>query len=349
MPAFRKELCDVIRPHLAGGKFPADLVGGLDGILDRAGCPRDDGSALSASAQAGATPAFRRELTDLLRSRLVAGKFSTDLVASIDSVLDRAGVPRDGASGGPPAAAPAPAAPAPAAAGGAIPTGRLDVPALRAFLGLPAAGPLDDEAQRTLLARLRNPAPAPLTDADFDRAATDLGVSPKMIKAVRKVEAPRGPFDEDGRPSILFERHVFARNCQPKGRFSTSHPLLCGPPYGPGGYGKFSAQYAKLAQAAALDPEAAFRACSWGAFQVLGENAVALGYPSAFAMALSLTQSEAAHLESFVRFVRANKLVEELRACRPGDPASCIPFVRVYNGSGFREFSYHEKLAKAAL
>jgi len=125
--------------------------------------------------------------------------------------------------------------------------------------------------------------------------------------------------------------------------------LLCGPPYGPGGYGKFSAQYGKLAQAAALDPEAAFRACSWGAFQVLGENAVALGYPSAFAMALSLTESEAAHLDSFVRFVRANKIVDALRGCRPGDPASCIPFVKVYNGAGFRAFSYHEKLANAAL
>jgi hypothetical protein len=293
--------------------------------------------------------AFRKELCNVIRPHLAGGKFPADLVAAIDEVLDRAGVPRDDASGGASTEAPVPAAPAPAAAGGTLPPGRLDVAGLRAFLGLPAAGDFDDEAQRALLERMRNPRAPALTDADFDRVAADLDVSPRIIRAVRKVEAPRGPFDDDGRPSILFERHVFARNTQPKGRFNASHPLLCGPPYGPGGYGKFSSQYAKLAQAAALDPEAAFRACSWGAFQVLGENATALGYPSAFAMALSLTESEAAHLESFVRFVRANKIVDALRACRPGDPASCIPFVKVYNGAGFRQFSYHEKLAQAAL
>jgi hypothetical protein len=168
------------------------------------------------------------------------------------------------------------------------------------------------------------------------------------MKASKRVEAPRGAFDDKGRPSILFERHVFSRNTTPKGRFNASHPTLSAVRgYGRGGYGAFSAQYGKLQKAYALDPEAAFEACSWGAFQVLGENAVTLGYESARAMAVALAQSEAAHLDSYVRFIQVNGLADELGRCRAGDPDSCVPFVEAYNGTGFRNFSYHIKFAEA--
>jgi hypothetical protein len=49
-----------------------------------------------------------------------------------------------------------------------------------------------------------------------------------------------------------------------------------------------------------------------------------------------------------VRFIRSKRLVDKLRACRPGDPASCIPFVKAYNGSGYAKNDYHSKLAAAA-
>jgi hypothetical protein len=208
-----------------------------------------------------------------------------------------------------------------------------------------AFGPMSEAALNALLS---NPRPAALTDADFQAAADKLGVAPRMMKAVRKVEAPRGAFDDQGRPTILYERHVFRRNTEPRGHFDAIAPALSGAAYGPGGYGAYSAQYGKLFDACALDPEAAFRACSWGAFQVLGENAEALGYASALDMAVALANSEAAHLDSFVRFVRANGLADELRACRPGDATSCVPFVSKYNGPGYAQFAYHFKLAEAA-
>jgi hypothetical protein len=168
------------------------------------------------------------------------------------------------------------------------------------------------------------------------------------MRASKKVEAPRGAFDDQGRPSILYERHVFSRNTNPKDKFNASHPNLSAlRGYGAGGYGSFGAQYGKLELAYALDPEAAFEACSWGAFQVLGENAVALGYQSARAMAVELATSEAAHLDSYVRFIKTNNLADELGRCRAGDPDSCIPFVREYNGEGFRGFGYHIKFADA--
>lgn len=213
-----------------------------------------------------------------------------------------------------------------------------------------ASDELDGLSWTEMLKQLTNKKAAALTEADYKRAADELsnGVTPKHMKASKKVEAPRGAFDDDGRPSILYERHVFSRNTAPKGRFNSSHPDLSAVAgYGPGGYGAFSAQYKKLGRAYALDPEAAFEACSWGAFQVLGENASSLGYPSARAMALELAKSEAAHLDSYARFVRENGLAGALGKCRAGDPDSCIPFVSAYNGSGFRRFSYHIKFAEA--
>lgn len=201
-----------------------------------------------------------------------------------------------------------------------------------------------------MLAKITNKNAKALTDADYIVAAEKLGkgVTPNHMRASKKVEAPRGAFDDDGRPSILYERHVFARNTSPKGKFNASHPLLSAVGgYGPGGYGAFSAQYGKLKQAYALDPEAAFEGCSWGAFQVLGENAVSLGYESARAMAIELAKSEAAHLDSYVRFIQANGLADELGKCRAGDPDSCVSFVERYNGTGFRTFAYHVKFAEA--
>jgi hypothetical protein len=214
----------------------------------------------------------------------------------------------------------------------------------------PPADGIDGLSWGEMLARLTNKDAPALTDADYEKAAFDLGhgVTPKHMRASKAVEAPRGAFDDQGRPTILFERHVFSRNTTPKGRFNASHADLSAVNgYGPGGYGAFSAQYGKLGRAYALDPEAAFEACSWGAFQVLGENATSLGYPSARAMALELAKSEAAHLDSYVRFVRENGLAAALGRCRAGRPDTCIDFVSGYNGSGFRRFGYHIKFAEA--
>lgn len=273
-------------------------------------------------------------------------------VAQVRRLQARLGVSADGIMG-PRTWAALWAALGPEKAGEAAPaaeaaSARLTVKSLQERLGVAPDGVFGPASAVALFARLSNRNAPALADADFARVAAELGVGEKIIRAVRKVEAPRGPFDDQGRPSILYEKHVFSRNTEPEGRFDRSHPALSAEEWEPGTYGPFSAQYQKLALACALDPEAAFRACSWGAFQVLGENAVDLGYGSAFEMALALTASEAAHLDSFVRFVKANRLVDELRQCRPGDPASCVPFVRAYNGKGYARNAYHVKLAEAA-
>src|SRR5687767_604539 len=266
-----------------------------------------------------------------------------ELGDDIDEILDRAGVPRDGLPLKPPAPTPAQIAAMttspPPDLPASVPAGRLDIRRLRTFLGLPAAGSFDAATREALFKRLSNPKAAALTEKEFARVAEDLGVSTKMIKAVRKVEAPRGAFDDLGRPTILYEKHIFGK--QTGHAFNKTHPLLSSTNWKPTTYGKYSAQYDKLAQACELDPAAAFEACSWGAFQILGTNAVGCGYASAFDMAIALTAGERAHLDSFARFVRMKGLLNALRACKPGNPTSCIPFVKGYNGSGYAANAYH--------
>ena len=99
----------------------------------------------------------------------------------------------------------------------------------------------------------------------------------KIIEAVKAVESgPYGSFLDDGRPPILFERHIFHR--QTGGRFA-SHPDISHK--SAGNYGKGGAhQYTRLERAMKLDRQAALEAASWGAFQILGRNWAMLGYDS---------------------------------------------------------------------
>lgn len=223
----------------------------------------------------------------------------------------------------------------------------MNVKELQTRLGVVVDGMFGKQSEAALFERLSNLNAPALTNADFERVADSLGVPTKLLMAIREVEAPRGPFDDRGRPSILYEKHIFS--AETEHCFDKAFPDLSASKWKPGTYGPFSAQYGKLSKACALHPGAAFKACSWGAFQVLGRNAVALGYGSAFDMALELTVSEAAHLDSFVRFVKTNGLLDELRACRAGNAASCVPFVSKYNGPGYALNAYHTKLAAAAL
>lgn len=232
-------------------------------------------------------------------------------------------------------------------------TDRLTIRALHDHIGIlphvpgygTAFGPKSKAAMRAKLTNLKAPA---LTEQDFTVFASRLNVPVSYIKGVRKVEAPRGAFTEDGRPTDLYERHVAYRNALARTTLAKQRPDLFNPKgYGPGGYGPYSAQFDKMADACAYDPEAALCGVSWGAFQVLGENWRGLGYSGVWDMVSSLTESEAAHLDCFVRFLAMKSIEDEFRACRPGDPDSCIPFVSKYNGSGFRKFGYHIKLAQA--
>lgn len=178
----------------------------------------------------------------------------------------------------------------------------------------------------------------PITEADYARAARVLDVDIRAIKAVAEVESgPHGGFLPTDEPVILFERHIFSRLT--RGKYDQSHPDISNNK--PGGYGKVLAQHSRLARAAELDRNAALQSASWGRFQVMGMNWLMLGYKSLQEFINAMYRSEGDHLDSFVRYVKANALDGALRDHR------WRAFARGYNGKNYEAGGYHTKLSRA--
>lgn len=185
-----------------------------------------------------------------------------------------------------------------------------------------------------------------LTEQDFQIAAEELNVDVPAIKAVAEVESRGEGFLPTGEPTILFERHVFHRLTN--GKFSTpenrniSWPAPSKKNTGKiNEYGATSEQHARLAKAVALNRDAALQSCSWGRFQVMGFNWRPLGYTSLQSCINAMYRSEADHLDAFLRFVKVNGLIDELRNHK------WAAFARGYNGPEYWKNSYDSKMALA--
>lgn len=180
----------------------------------------------------------------------------------------------------------------------------------------------------------------PLTEKDFKDAANELMVPVAAIKAVCKIEAPRGGFNPDGTPVTLFEGHVFFRETD--GKFTVEAPDLCFKHWTRRYYGKtWQAEQFRLQRAMALDREAALRSASWGRFQIMGFNHEVAGHDTIQSFVNAMYRSERAQLDAFVEFLIHNGLCPSLRRL------DWKTFARGYNGPGYAENEYDVKLAKA--
>src|SRR5262249_44065735 len=119
----------------------------------------------------------------------------------------------------------------------------------------------------------------PLVLADFESAAKELGGETAAVRAVAGVESGgRHGFDAKKRPVLRYENHIF--RSLTRSQFDRSHPDLSAA-YGSaqyrathqfGGIKYADEQWDLLQRAFALAPDQAVMACSWGMFQVMGEN-----------------------------------------------------------------------------
>lgn len=223
----------------------------------------------------------------------------------------------------------------------------MDIQDLQRRIGAAADGVLGPKSHDALLAHFTNRQANAINDRDLAEAATTLGATVKQIRAVVAVEAAGNGFDKNGMPKILYERHKF--HGLTGGKFSPSsfsQSKRGGYTNDANGDGIVDS-WDRLCDAIATGAvDAAFQACSWGAFQVLGMWWDELGYPSPYAMAWTAAQSEGDHLEMFVRYVREFGLADELRRLST-NPADCAPFARGYNGPAYAENAYDVKLARA--
>ncbi|HWX12866.1 MAG TPA: N-acetylmuramidase family protein [Trinickia sp.] len=188
--------------------------------------------------------------------------------------------------------------------------------------------------------------PKELADADLVRAAETLDVPLACIRAVNEIESRGCGFLSDGRPVILFERHVFWRRLKKRG--TNPAPLAIQNPdivsQTRGGYRGGAAEYVRLASAELIDAGTAYESASWGAFQVMGEHWQRLGYASIGDFVAHMEANESEQLDAFVRYVAADApLVAALRTRK------WAAFARGYNGPDYARNLYDAKLAQAYL
>lgn len=185
--------------------------------------------------------------------------------------------------------------------------------------------------------------PPRLTEAEIVAAATAAKVEPAALRAVISVESGGSGFLPDGRLKILLEGHLLWRRLQSRGIDPTplhrNRPDLCFPRWTRrhyrGGVGEWNRVQDVLDWASAHAPErfesykkAAYEACSWGLFQLLGMNHAAAGYANVYALKHDFETGEAAQLRAILRWMEQTGILPFLQ--RKQWPQ----FVRRYNGPG---------------
>ncbi len=186
-----------------------------------------------------------------------------------------------------------------------------------------------------------------LKQSDIIAAAQELKCSPAAVMAVNQVESRGHGFLDDGRPVILFERHIMHRRMLLNGVEANvvelaAHqwPDLVNTT--PGGYVGMSGEHTRLEHAITIHRASALESCSWGQFQIMGMHWAHLGYDSIDSFVTEMSQSEATQLSAFVTFIQADR--DLFNALQHHDWRT---FARRYNGPAYAKNRYDTKLETA--
>ena len=193
-----------------------------------------------------------------------------------------------------------------------------------------------------------------LRNHDLVNAAERLGVPLAAIYAVNEVESKGKGFLDNGKPVILFERHIMYRQlATPRNagddpaelklhadQLAAANPALVNPK--PGGYVGGTAEHQRLAMARLIDDTAALESASWGAFQIMGFHWKRLGYASVQDFVTAMTAGESQQLDAFTRFIETDPALHKaLKARKWAD------FAKLYNGPDYLRNLYDTKLQRA--
>lgn len=186
-----------------------------------------------------------------------------------------------------------------------------------------------------------------LSQADIENAAHLLGVDIASVHAVKAVESRGNGFLPDGRPVILYERHIMRHRLKANGMsnymitdFMQRYPALVSKHAG--GYHGGTTEHYRLDLAMTLHINAALESCSWGLFQIMGYHWERLGYANINDFVRAMEQSEGNQLGAFVQFILTDEKLHE--ALKAKDWAA---FAKRYNGPGYKKNHYDTKLAEA--
>lgn len=190
-----------------------------------------------------------------------------------------------------------------------------------------------------------------LKESDLAGFADEYNLELAAVKAVNEIESSGKGFLINNKPKILFEGHVFwnelkKRGIDPNSYYNPDSRNILYPKWTRAFYQGGVKEYDRLNEAISLnhDPsfkEAALSSASWGSFQIMGYHAKNLGYPSVDDFVSKMEMNEGEHLKAFGKFLEKNGCLPHLRN------KNWAGFARLYNGAGYKENKYDEKLAKA--
>ncbi|UNM21711.1 N-acetylmuramidase family protein [Pseudomonas sp. ArH3a] len=193
-----------------------------------------------------------------------------------------------------------------------------------------------------------------LRNNDLVVAAERLGVPLASIYAVNEVESKGKGFLDNGKPVILFERHIMYRQlATPRnagddpdelkrhaGQLAVATPALVNPK--PGGYIGGTAEHQRLAMARLIDDTAALESASWGAFQIMGFHWKRLGYASVQDFVAAMSAGESQQFDAFTRFIETDPVLHKVLKAR-----KWAEFAKLYNGPDYLRNLYDTKLQRA--
>ena len=193
-----------------------------------------------------------------------------------------------------------------------------------------------------------------LKNADLVNAAIRLDVSLASVYAINEVESKGRGFLDNGKPVILFERHIMYRQlATPRhesddlaelqrhaAQLAATNPALVNPKTG--GYAGGTAEHQRLSSARLIDDTAALESASWGAFQIMGYHWQRLGYASVQAFVEDMSAGESQQLAAFVRFIQTDPVLHKALKGR-----KWAEFAKLYNGPDYQRNLYDIKLQRA--
>lgn len=159
-----------------------------------------------------------------------------------------------------------------------------------------------------------------ISDSMFASAARQLGVDEAFLRALAEKEGGGHGFYINSEPVVRMENHVLNRYYASKGKTFDAT----------GAYGTNKTginEWYRFKKAYDIDPQAAIYSTSFGAFQVMGFNALDLGYTSLTDFFKKMSNSADDQFDAMVRFIKKKNLVPYIKN------RDYIGFALKYNGS----------------
>lgn len=189
----------------------------------------------------------------------------------------------------------------------------------------------------------------PISEEEFQQTADYLGVEVAVVKAVDEVVTMKksGFVRNSDRPEILFEGHIFwtelkRQGIDPYGCQKGNEDILY-EQWTKAHYKGGEREYDRLYRASLINKTAAYRATSWGAYSIMGNEYSKCGCANIDIFVERMYQSKGAQLSLFAAYLK-NAGAETYLAKR-----DWTGFARCYFGDDYALNRYDEKLAMAYI